>query len=57
MKKIDVETPSDPMGWWCTERDRPVGSLDGKSKQRKKEEIGRKRKKRGWGGGSSSPAA
>jgi hypothetical protein len=49
LKKIDLETPSDPVGWRCVERDRLIKSLDGRSKQKIKEERGRERKKEGGG--------
>jgi hypothetical protein len=42
------------VGWLCAERDRPVGSLDDKSKQRE-ERRERKRKEGGRGGVSSAP--
>jgi hypothetical protein len=50
LKQIDLETPSDPMGRLCTEHGRPIESLDGRSKQMRKEERGIERKKGGGGG-------
>jgi hypothetical protein len=49
MKKINLEIPSDPVKWRCTRRDRPVKSLDGGSKQRRKEVRGSERKREGKG--------
>jgi hypothetical protein len=45
LKKINLEISSDSLRWRCTKCDRPIESLDGKSKQRRKEERGRERKR------------
>jgi hypothetical protein len=51
MDGIDEENrsrdPLDPVGWRYTKRDRPVKSLDGKFKQKKKEKREREMKE-GW---------